>query len=121
MYAVVKTGGKQYRIAAGETVQVEKLEGAAGDRVVLDQVLLVGEGADVTIGRPLVEGAQVLAEIANQGRHRKVTIFKYRRRKRYHKKAGHRQEFTALKITSIETGAAPAAPVATSEGASHGA
>jgi large subunit ribosomal protein L21 len=108
MYAVVKTGGKQYRVSTGETVQVEKLEGNPGDQVVLDQVLLVGAGENVTIGKPILDGVKVLAEIANQGRHRKVIIFKYRRRKRYHKKAGHRQPFTALKITSIE-------------GASHGA
>jgi large subunit ribosomal protein L21 len=104
MYAVVKTGGKQYRITAGETIQVEKLEGNPGDQVVLDQVLLVGAGEDLSLGRPVLDGARVLAEIAGQGRHRKVTIYKYRRRKRYHKKAGHRQCYTALRITSIEKG-----------------
>lgn len=109
-FAVVKAGGKQYRVSPGDTIQVEKIEGTAGETVQLDQVLLLADGENVTIGKPCVEGAAVSAEIVDQGRHRKVIIYKYRRRKRYHRKNGHRQPFTALKVTAIN--AAGQAPVA---------
>jgi large subunit ribosomal protein L21 len=100
-YAVVRTGGKQYRVSAGETIKVEKLDGKRGDAVELADVLLVGDGEAVTVGAPLVAGAKVKAEILDQDRERKVIIFKYRRRKRYRRKTGHRQPFTALRITEI--------------------
>jgi len=100
MYAVFKTGGKQYRAEPGETVRVEKLPGSVGDAVTLDQVLLVG-GEALTVGRPLVKGAKVEAKIIDQGLGKKLVVFKFRRRKNYRRKAGHRQPFTALQITKI--------------------
>jgi large subunit ribosomal protein L21 len=109
MYAVVKTGGKQYQVSAGNTIKVEKLEGKQGDAVELGEVLLVADEEGITLGRPLVDGASVSAEIVEQAKHRKVLIYKFRRRKRYRRKAGHRQPYTALKITGIQVpGAAPA-------------
>jgi large subunit ribosomal protein L21 len=101
MYAVVRTGGKQYRVSPGDVIDVEKLEGNVGDAVELDEVLLVSDDAGVKVGRPVLEGAKVKAEIVDQARHRKILIFKYKRRKRYRRKAGHRQPFTALKIAEI--------------------
>jgi large subunit ribosomal protein L21 len=103
MYAVFKTGGKQYRAAAGDTVRVEKLPGNVGDAVTLDQVLLVqGEGeAALKVGKPLVGGAKVEAKIVAQDLGPKIIIFKFRRRKNYRRKRGHRQPFTALQITGI--------------------
>jgi large subunit ribosomal protein L21 len=103
MYAVFKTGGKQYRASAGDTVRVEKLTGNVGDAVTFDQVLLVQSGDDgaVKIGKPLVGGAKVEAKIVGQDLGPKVIIFKFRRRKNYRRKRGHRQPFTALQITSI--------------------
>jgi large subunit ribosomal protein L21 len=112
MYAVVKTGGKQYRVNAGERIEVEKLDGQPGDTVELDQVLLLGEGEAVAIGAPLVAGARVKAEILDQDRHSKVLIFKYKRRKRYRRKNGHRQPFTALRIVDIMAPAGFAPPPA---------
>ena len=100
MYAVIKTGGKQYRVSEGQKVLVEKLPGQKGDKVTLDQVLFVG-GDSPKIGQPLVAGASVSAEISEQGRGKKLVIFKFRRRKNYRRKTGHRQPFTALKITGI--------------------
>ena len=104
MYAVVKTGGKQYRVSEGQTLEVEKLEGSPGDRINLNEVLLLSEGDNVTVGRPLVDGASVEVEIVDHDKHRKVLVFKLRRRKRYRRKVGHRQPYTALKVTSINTG-----------------
>jgi large subunit ribosomal protein L21 len=101
MYAVIKTGGKQYRVAEGETVKVEKLAGEPGTQVTFTDVLMVASGADVKLGRPLVDGARVVGEIVEQDRERKVIVFKYKRRKNFRKRGGHRQPFTALKITSI--------------------
>jgi large subunit ribosomal protein L21 len=105
MYAVFKTGGKQYRATPGQTVRVEKLPGNVGDAVTLEQVLLVqtdGEGeGSLRIGRPLVGGAKVEAKIVGQELGPKVIIFKFRRRKNYRRKRGHRQPFTALEITGI--------------------
>jgi large subunit ribosomal protein L21 len=101
MYAVFKTGGKQYRVAAGDKVRVEKLPGSVGDAIAFDSVLLVGEGAGIKLGKPLVGGAKVEAKIVGQGLGKKLIIFKFRRRKNYRRKTGHRQPFTALEITNI--------------------
>ena len=101
MYAIVKTGGKQYRVSAGQTVRVEKIDGTVGDNVELSDVLLVGGGEETIVGQPRVDGASVAAEIVEQGRAKKIIIFKKKRRKGYHKKQGHRQAFTSLKITEI--------------------
>jgi large subunit ribosomal protein L21 len=108
MYAVVKTGGKQYRVAANDLVQIERLPGEAGDIITLDDVLMLGDGANVTIGAPRVEGAAVAAEIVEQARGPKIIIFKKRRRQNYRRKKGHRQDLTILRITEILTdGAKP--------------
>ncbi|MEH6345131.1 MAG: 50S ribosomal protein L21 [Bermanella sp.] len=101
MYAVIVTGGKQYRVEEGQTLKVEKIETATGESIELEQVLLIGNGDDVKIGQPVVEGAKVTAEIVAHGRHKKVKIIKFRRRKHSMKQMGHRQWFTELKITSI--------------------
>jgi large subunit ribosomal protein L21 len=100
MYAVFKTGGKQYRVAAGDQVRVEKLPGNAGDTVTFDQVLMVG-GDAVKLGKPLLGGAKVEAKILTQGLGKKLIVFKFRRRKNYRRKNGHRQPFTALQIVNI--------------------
>lgn len=102
MYAVIKTGGKQYRVAQGEKLRVEKLAGNPGDAVTFDEVLLVGGGDAPKVGRPLVAGARVNATITAQDRDKKIIVFKFRRRKNYRKKIGHRQPFTELTITGIE-------------------
>jgi len=101
MYAVVVTGGKQYRVEQGSKVRVEKLSGEAGSTVTLDQVLMVGDGSDIKVGTPNVDGASVTAEIVGQGRGKKVEILKFRRRKHHMKRQGHRQAYTELKITGI--------------------
>ena len=103
MYAVIQTGGKQYRAEPGQTLWVEKLPGSQGDKVTFDQVLLVapGEGKDVQIGKPTVSGATVTGEIVEQGLGDKLVVFKFRRRKNYVRRNGHRQELTAVKIDSI--------------------
>lgn len=101
MYAVIKTGGKQYRVSEGDQIKVEKLDGEIGAEIVFDEVLMVGEGESVKIGTPTVDGGQVKAEVAAQGRADKVHIIKHRRRKHYHKEQGHRQHFTEVKITQI--------------------
>jgi large subunit ribosomal protein L21 len=102
MYAVIKTGGKQYRVAEGDTLQVEKLAGEAGDEINFDQVLLVGGDKDTKVGTPTVKGAAVKAEIVAQTRGKKIIVFKMRRRKNYRRKAGHRQPYTQIKITGIK-------------------
>ena len=102
MYAVVKTGGKQYKVRPGQMVRVEKLEGAVGDTIALSDVLLIGGGESVQIGRPQVEGASVQAQIVEQGRAKKIIVFKKKRRKGYHKKQGHRQYYTQLRINEIK-------------------
>jgi large subunit ribosomal protein L21 len=104
MYAVIKTGGKQYRVSAGQSLRVEKLDAQAGSEVTLSEVLLVGEGDDVKIGSPLLSGAAVKATIVAQGRGDKIRFFKMRRRKHYRKSQGHRQSYTELRIDSIVTG-----------------
>ena len=101
MYAVIKTGGKQYRVAAGEKIKVEQIAADVGQEIVLDQVLAVGNGAELKIGTPLVSGASVKATVVAQGKHDKVRIFKLRRRKHYIKHQGHRQHFTELQIVAI--------------------
>lgn len=101
MYAVIKAGGKQYRVAAGDKVKVEKLVGEVGSNVTIDQVLLVADGDKVTIGSPIVKGASVKATVVAHGRNDKVMIFKMRRRKHYRKTQGHRQQYTELQIDKI--------------------
>ncbi|MEO7762327.1 MAG: 50S ribosomal protein L21 [Betaproteobacteria bacterium] len=101
MYAVIKTGGKQYRVVAGEKFKVEQIPADIGSEVVLDQVLLVGIGDAVTVGKPLVAGATVMTKVVSQGRGDKVRIFKMRRRKHYQKHQGHRQNYTELSVESI--------------------
>jgi large subunit ribosomal protein L21 len=100
MYAVFKTGGKQYRVEQGDKLRVEKLPGQVGEMVTFDQVLLIG-GEAIRLGKPLVGGAKVEAKILGQDLARKIVVFKFRRRKNYRRKRGHRQPFTALEITGI--------------------
>jgi large subunit ribosomal protein L21 len=101
MYAVIKTGGKQYKVAPGETLKVESLEGEKGATLELSDVLLIEKDGSVTVGKPMVEGAKVTAQVVSQGRGKKVIIFKHKRRKSYRKKRGHRQSFTELRIMEI--------------------
>lgn len=101
MYAVVKTGGKQYKVAPGEKLKVEQIPADVGAQVTLDQVLMVGEGESVRVGTPTVAGVSVVATVVAHGRGEKVKIFKMRRRKHYQKHQGHRQNYTELKIDSI--------------------
>jgi len=101
MYAIVRTGGKQYQVAAGDTLRVEKLPGDVGDIVELDDVLLVADGDKVTVGQPVVDGARVRAKIVEQGRAKKILVFKKKKRKGYQVKKGHRQYYTALMIEEI--------------------
>jgi large subunit ribosomal protein L21 len=101
MYAVIKTGGKQYKVQEGDTIRVEKLEGSEGDDIKLDEVLMLTDGDKVTVGTPLVQGASVSATVKAQGRGKKITIIKFKRRKHYRKQAGHRQAYTELAITGI--------------------
>ncbi len=105
MFAVVKTGGKQYKVASGDVIKVEKLEAEAGATVELDQVLMVGDDAKVTIGAPMVAGAKVAAEVLEQTKSAKVIIFKKRRRKNSRRTRGHRQQITVLRVTGITAGA----------------
>jgi len=102
MYAVIQTGGKQYRVTPGEEVNVEKLEGQVGDRVYFENVLLVSKDGNVTVGKPVLENTRVMARITRQGRGPKIVVFKFKRRKGYRKKQGHRQDFTGVKIVEIE-------------------
>ncbi len=102
MFVVVRSGGKQFRVAPGESVRVEKLAGAIGDTVELDEVLLVGGEGDARIGTPLVEGAKVIGTITDQARGPKLTIFKMKRRKGYRRKAGHRQPYTEIRVDRVE-------------------
>ncbi|MEO0399338.1 MAG: 50S ribosomal protein L21 [Pseudomonadota bacterium] len=106
MYAVVKTGGKQYRVAKDDVITIEKLTADAGDIITLDSVLMVADGDDVTVGAPFVEGAAVAGEIVEHNRAKKVVIFKKRRRQNYRRKMGHRQHHTVLRVTEILTGGA---------------
>ncbi|CAM4056860.1 50S ribosomal protein L21 [Roseateles saccharophilus] len=101
MYAVIKTGGKQYKVAAGEKIKVELLDAEVGAEVTIDQVLAIGSGDGLTIGAPLVAGATVSAKVVSHGKHDKVRIFKMRRRKHYKKSQGHRQNYTELEISAV--------------------
>ena len=101
MYAVIKTGGKQYRVCAGQKLKVEQIPAEVGAEITLDQVLMVGEGESVKVGAPLVAGATVKCTVVSHGRHDKVKIFKMRRRKHYQKHQGHRQNYTELRIDTI--------------------
>lgn len=104
MYAVIKTGGKQYRVMQGEYLRVEKLEADVDSTIEFDQVLLVGEGENVTVGAPTVDGAKVSAKVLSHGRGKKVRIIKFRRRKHHKKQQGHRQYYTEIEITGIAGG-----------------
>jgi large subunit ribosomal protein L21 len=104
MYAVIESGGKQYRVSEGETLRVEKLTGPAGTKISFGPLLVADDGGNVSVGQPTVGGMTVEAEIVEQGRGKKIVIFKYKRRKSYRRKAGHRQPFTAVKITAIRAG-----------------
>lgn len=101
MYAVIKTGGKQYRVSQGDTLRLETLDAGTGDSIEFDQVLMVGEGADVKIGTPFLEGGKVTATVKSHGRGKKVEIIKFRRRKHHMKRMGHRQNYTEVEITGI--------------------
>ncbi len=101
MYAVIKTGGKQYRIQVGERLKIEQLKAENGSELVIDQVLMVADGDKISMGTPLVNGAKVSATVLGQGRHDKIRIFKMRRRKHYQKHQGHRQNYTEIQITGI--------------------
>jgi large subunit ribosomal protein L21 len=101
MYAVIKTGGKQYRVTVGEKIKVEMLVADIGQEIVIDQVLAVGEGEAIKVGAPMLTGGAVKATVLAHGKHDKVRIFKMRRRKHYQKRQGHRQQFTELQIASI--------------------
>ncbi len=106
MYAVIKTGGKQYRVREGETLRVERLAAGEGETVEFDEVLAVGDGADLAVGTPFVEGGRVSAMVEAHGRHKKIRIIKFKRRKNYLRRQGHRQDYTQVKIVKIAGGAA---------------
>jgi large subunit ribosomal protein L21 len=102
MYAIFETGGKQYRVSPGETIQVEKLDVPIGETITFDRVLLVADGENVRVGQPVVEGATIRAHVLRQGKSRKVIVFRYRPKQRYRRKKGHRQPYTLLQIEAIE-------------------
>ncbi len=104
MYAVVETGGKQYRVKEGDLLKIEKIEGLPGEELLLDKILLVGSGESIRTGSPFLDDVRIRAEITAQRRHRKITVFKFKRRKNYRKKQGHRQSYTGIRIKAIETG-----------------
>lgn len=103
MYAVVATGGKQYKVKEGEVLRVEKLSGDVGQEISFDKVLMFSDGESVKIGQPLVDGVTVRGHIVDQAKAKKIIVFKYKRRKRYRRKQGHRQQYTAVKIDTIES------------------
>ena len=118
MFAVLKTGGKQYKVAKNDVIRVEKLDGEAGTKLTLDNVLMVGDDKGVKVGSPFLKGAHVTAEVLEQTRGAKIIVFKKKRRHNYHRKKGHRQELTVLRITDIKkTAAKKAAPKKTAEDA----
>ena len=104
MYAVIVSGGKQHRVEKGEVLKLEKIEAATGDKITFDEVLMVGEGADVKIGEPTVKGSKVTGEVVSHGRNERINIVKLIRRKHYRNETGHRQWYTEVKITSIRKG-----------------
>jgi large subunit ribosomal protein L21 len=103
MYAVIETGGKQYRVNQGDIIKVEKLTVDVGEKVDFDRILLVGEGADVKVGSPIVDGASVSGTVVEHDRHRKIIVFKMKRRKNYRRKQGHRQDYTGVLIDNISS------------------
>jgi large subunit ribosomal protein L21 len=119
MYAVIKTGGKQYKVEAGATLKVEKLLGEVGSKVVIDKVLMINDGENTTIGAPLIAGATVNATVVSHGRADKVMIFKFRRRKHYRKTQGHRQSFTEILINDVNGKGAAAKPAAVAKPAAE--
>ena len=102
MYAVIESGGKQHRVEEGEVLKLEKLEAATGETIEFDRVLMVGAGSDIKIGAPVVDGSKVTAEVVAHGRHEKIRIVKFNRRKHYRNETGHRQWYTEVKITGIK-------------------
>ena len=102
MYAVIQTGGKQYRVAPGDVVKVEKLSGKIGDSISFDKVLMTSDGDNVNLGNPYLEDSRVMGRIARHGKDRKIIVFKYKRRKGYRRKQGHRQDFTLIKVEDIK-------------------
>ncbi len=102
MYAIIETGGKQYRVEEGQVIKIEKLQAETGEEVTFDKVLAVNKDEQLTIGTPVVEGARALAKVVTQDRDRKITVFKYKAKKNYRRKMGHRQPYTAVKIERIE-------------------
>ena len=102
MYAVIESGGKQHRVEEGEVLKLEKLEAATGETIAFDRVLMIGAGSDVKIGAPVVDGSKVTAEVVSHGRHEKIRIVKFNRRKHYRNETGHRQWYTEVKITGIK-------------------
>ena len=102
MYAVIKNGGKQYQVKPGDEVRLEKLRGQVGDSIAFDEVLLTSDGEEVHVGEPFLENTKVVGRITRQGKHKKILIFKYKKRKGYRRKRGHRQPFTLVKIENIE-------------------
>lgn len=102
MYAIVNTGGKQYKIREGETFRIEKIPGGVGESVSFDKVLMVSDGENVSIGQPVLDNVSVNGHIVEQGKAKKIIVFKYKRRKRYRRKQGHRQQYTTVKIDKIE-------------------
>lgn len=116
MFAVIETGGKQYKVAPGAALAVERLHGEPGSTVELDRVLMIGENGQVTVGSPAIQGAKVLAYVIEQGRGDKITVFKYKAKSNYRRRTGHRQQLTRLRVTEIlapgELSATPVSPVA---------
>lgn len=108
MYAIVETGGKQYRVTEGDVITVERLKAEAGEEVAFDKVLVLGEGGEISVGTPYVEAAQVFGKVVEHGKGEKVIIFKYKSKKDYRKKQGHRQPYTMIEITGVGTGKAKA-------------
>jgi large subunit ribosomal protein L21 len=102
MYAVINTGGKQYKVQQGETLRIEKIAGEIGSKVTFDRVLMVADGENVRVGQPIIDKAAVQASIVEQDKAKKILVFKYKRRKRYRRKQGHRQPYTAIRIDGIE-------------------
>lgn len=102
MYAVIKTGGKQYRVTNGDEVKFEKLDGKVGDSITFERVLLTSDGEKLNVGKPYLKSSKVIGQITHQGKNKKVVVFKYKRRKGYRRKRGHRQDFTLVRIENIE-------------------
>ncbi len=104
MHAVIKTGGKQYRVSAGDKLNVETLAGEPGSEIAFDQVLMIADGEDVAVGQPFIDGARVTARVVEHGRGEKIRIIKFKRRKHYRRRIGHRQNYTRVEITGVQRG-----------------